>query len=75
MRWLLVASHEDDKEYPGLQMADLVAYECRIRTNEWMKGSPKERATLKNLKKSHNLYFMGFMGKAELLSEMNRPQL
>ena len=67
---MLVACHADDKEYPGLQMADLLAYECRLRTNEWRKGSPQERESLAVLREAHNLYFMGFMGKTELLKEM-----
>jgi hypothetical protein len=72
---MLVASHADDKDYAGLQMADLMAYECRIETNKWMKDSVQEREAMKSLKKSHNIYFMGFMGKAELISEMNRSKL
>lgn len=71
-RRMLVASHGDDKELPGLQMADLAAYECRIRTNEWLKRSAKEREAMKTLRNAHNIYFAGFMGKKELLAEMGK---
>jgi hypothetical protein len=67
---MLVAVHADDKEYPALQMADLMAYEARIGSNEWLESSDKERQVMKTLKKSHNIYFMGVMARKQLLDEL-----
>jgi hypothetical protein len=67
---LLVVAHADDKEYPGLQMADLMVYEARLQTRQWLQKSQEERHAFKALKKSHNIYFMGLMGREELLADL-----
>lgn len=67
---MLVAAHADDKEYPGLQMADLMAYEARVKTNAWLKTSPEERRAFTQLTKTNNVYFMGVMDKEHLLAAL-----
>ena len=54
-RRMAVVDHADDKEYPGLQMADLMAHEARLKTKEWVRMSETERHTLNTLKQSHNI--------------------
>jgi hypothetical protein len=69
---MLVASHADDREYPGLQMADLMAYEARIESQKWLDSSDEERHSMKNLKRTHNVYFMGIMARKQLLAELEK---
>jgi hypothetical protein len=72
---MLVVGHADDKDYPGLQMADLMAHEARLKAKEWLKSSDKERPSLETLKQSHRIYFMGLMGTAELRAEIAKNRV
>lgn len=69
---MLVVAHADDTEYPGLQMADLMAHEARLRTKDTSFPEPAtlDRLSLKELKKTHNVYFMGLMKREQLLQEL-----
>jgi hypothetical protein len=67
---MLVVSHADDKEYPGLQMADLMAYEARHYAKEWLRGSAKERHTMKSLRATHHVYLMTILDRKGLLAEL-----
>jgi hypothetical protein len=67
---MLVAAHADDKEYPALQMADLMAYEARIKSQQWLESSDNERQAMKTLTATHNIYFMGVMARKQLLDEL-----
>jgi Protein of unknown function (DUF3800) len=70
-RRMLVASHADDQECPGLQMADLIAYETRLDAKEWLSKSQSVRYPIERLKKSHHIYFIGVMEKDQLLAELD----
>jgi len=69
---MLIAAHGDDREYPGLQMADLMAHEARLRTKDdsFPEPATPDRLSLKELKKTHNVYFMGLMRREQLLQEL-----
>jgi hypothetical protein len=59
--------HADDKKHPPLQMADLMAYESRIRTLAWIDGSPILSPVFKELSANQAVYYIGLARKAELL--------
>src|SRR5215470_2174827 len=42
-------AHADDKAHPPLQMADLIAYETRLRTIEWLAQQEPRRATFRTM--------------------------
>lgn len=67
---MLSAGHADDKEFPGLQMADLAASEARLKTMQWLNGSEQERLQFKQMARHHNIYFVGVMNKENLLKEL-----
>jgi hypothetical protein len=67
---MLSAGHADDKELPGLQMADLAASEARLKTMQWLSGSEQERAQFKQMARNQNVYFVGVMNKENLLKEL-----
>ena len=62
--------HADDREYPGLQMADLAASEARIKTMEWLNGSEKERLQFKQMARNETVYFIGVMNRENMLQEL-----
>lgn len=67
---MLCTTHADDKQYPGLQMADLMASEARQDTKAWLKATPGQRPALEALKKTHNVYFMGVRNRENLLADL-----
>jgi hypothetical protein len=69
-RRMLHAGHADDQDYPALQMADLMAHEARFKTVSSLEESSTERPVFKALAAHHNIYFMGVMGKAEMLADL-----
>jgi hypothetical protein len=69
-RRMLKVGHADDKEYAGLQMADLVAAEGRLKTMQFMDSSQKERLQFKQMAKNENLYFLGVWARGNLLTEL-----
>lgn len=73
-RRMLVVGHADDKEYTGLQMADLMAHEARLEAKHYKNASQAERHMMSKLKKTHNVYFMGLMEEKELLEELAKYQ-
>ena len=71
-RRMLKAGHADDKEYPGLQMADLAAYEGRFKALQ--ETSEKDRAPFGQLAKRHRMYFVGLMSKRDMLAELDATE-
>jgi hypothetical protein len=69
---ILSVTHADDKDFPALQMADLMAYEARIDTGTWLAGTTEQRTALEALKRTHSIYFMGVRDKAHLLLELDK---
>lgn len=69
-RRMLCVGHADDKEYPGLQMADLMAHEGRHKIESWLGASPSERRGFSVLAKNHKVYFVGVMNKENLLGHL-----
>jgi hypothetical protein len=59
--------HLDDKKHPPLQMADLMAYEARKRTLEWIAGGVEVRPVFKELTAGQAVYYLGLARKDELL--------
>jgi len=68
---MLVIGHADDEEYPGLQMADLMAHESRLHTKAHIGNVGTERLMMRELKKKHNVYFTGLMQKEQLQGMLN----
>ena len=63
--------HDDDKKHPPLQMADMMAYQSRLRTLDWLKGKKRDEhfnPVFKNLAASHSFYYLGIAGKKALMS-------
>jgi hypothetical protein len=69
-RRMLKVGHADDKDYAGLQMADLVASEGRLRTEKFLQGSAEERLQFKQMAGHHSLYFLGVWTKEHMLTEL-----
>jgi hypothetical protein len=67
---MLTVSHADDKDTIGLQMADLAAWEARLKTMRWMSGSPIERAQFRQMARNENIYFVAAMTRDNLLAEL-----
>lgn len=67
---MLVIGHANDKEYPGLQMADLMAHESRLHARAAIENSGVERPMMRELKKVHNVYFSGIMREEQLLGQL-----
>jgi hypothetical protein len=68
------AGHADDKKTIGLQMADLAAYEARLKVMQ----SHVDRIPFKLMANNHSVYFIGLWNKEHLLKELeasraNRP--
>ena len=67
-RRMAFAGHGDDKETVGLQMADLAAYEARIKALQ--EDSAEDRIPFKLMARNHSIYFVGLMRKENLLKEL-----
>lgn len=72
---MLSAGHADDKELPGLQMADLAASEARLKTMQWLTGSEEERLQFKQMARNENIYFVGVMTKENLVKELQTNEV
>jgi hypothetical protein len=73
-RRMLIAGHADDKEFPGLQMADLAASEARLKTIRWINGSQEERLQFKQLARNENFYYIGVLDRKGLLAELDKEE-
>lgn len=69
---MLSAGHADDKEFAGLQMADLAASEARLKTMQWLNGSEQERLQFKQMARNHSIYFIGVLNREHLLKELEQ---
>jgi len=63
--------HADDKVHLPLQMADLIAHEARHKTSQFLANASNERPAFKFLSKSDTFYYIGVMGKAELIAPLD----
>lgn len=63
------AGHADDKETIGLQMADLAAYEARLKAIQ--QQSANDRVPFQQMANNHNVYFIGLWDRQHLLNELN----
>jgi hypothetical protein len=62
------AGHADDKETIGLQMADLAAYEARLKVMQYQ--SNDNRIPFQLMANNHSVYFIGLWNKEHLLKEL-----
>jgi len=51
-------------------MADLAAWEARIKTLAWLNESSAERLQFKQMARHHNVYFIGVMNRENMLTEL-----
>ena len=59
--------HGDDKRIQTLQMADMVAYESRLRTLSWMNGADDLRLVFQKDTDNRSVYYLGIILKDDLL--------
>jgi hypothetical protein len=69
---MLCVGHADDEEYPGLQMADLMAHQGRHKIKNWLLASRAERRGFSVLTRNHRVYFVGVMNKENLLAHLGQ---
>jgi hypothetical protein len=67
--------HADDRRHPPLQMADLIAYEARLRTLEWRAKKEPQRETFRTLAANNGLYYISLATREGLLSLRPVPEL
>jgi len=70
-------SHEDDKTHPPLQMADMMAYQSRLRTLDWLKGRRRDEyfnPIFKGLAETHSFYYLGIATRKSLTSFTNHAR-
>jgi hypothetical protein len=67
---MLKVGHADDKEYVGLQMADLAAFEGRLKALQEV--PVKDRPPFGQLARHHRMYFVGLITKKDMLEEVAR---
>jgi hypothetical protein len=63
--------HGDDKLFPPLQMADLMAHEARHKTAAFLAESTKERISFQVLAGGHNVYYCALMRKQQMIEELD----
>lgn len=59
--------HGNDKKIPALQMADMVAYESRLRTLSWLKKAGDLRKVFNKDSENRSVYYLGIVTKEDLL--------
>jgi hypothetical protein len=64
------AGHANDKEWAQLQMADLMAYEARLR----IINPSEQRLAFDSLARKHSIYYIGHMRKQHLLAELEEAK-
>jgi hypothetical protein len=67
------AGHADDKETIGLQMADLAAYEARLKALQYQ--SSGNRIPFQLMANNHSVYFIGLWNKEHLLKELEASRV
>jgi hypothetical protein len=63
--------HADDKKFPPLQMADLMAHEGRHQTHKYLDSSRKDRFSFAVLAESNAVYYCGLIDEAAMIAEMD----
>jgi hypothetical protein len=59
--------HGDDKKVPSLQMADMVAYESRLRTMSWLRENGDLKVVFEKDSVIRSMYYLGIVTKEDLL--------
>jgi hypothetical protein len=63
--------HADDKKYPPLQMADLMAHEGRHETHKYLDNTKKDRSSFAVLAGSNSVYYCGLIDENAMMVELD----